>query len=87
MPCSERHTGEYLGTGSPRRATQAECEIAARDYMDQDLGTVGTELMVEALDIASGSPVPERCIIEARGSHLLDGTVHDLGVKSPPIVQ
>ena len=85
VACSVLHSGEYLATGSPRKATDAECQLAAAKYMDQNPGNLIEDLMVQVLDVSSKTSDPARCTILARGNHLLTTSVRDLGSRPVPI--
>ena len=84
--CSELHTGEYIGTGSLRRADPGDCAAAATAYMNQSLtDDIGQDIEVDVLDVKTNQPIPERCLISARGNHQLTDTVRNLGVRPVPI--
>jgi hypothetical protein len=85
VACSELHSSEYFATGSLRRATTEECEVAAVQYMDQTPANVVDELQIRALNVVSNSPDPARCAIDARGNHLLVDSVRNLGSRPVPI--
>lgn len=85
VPCSIRHTGEFVATGSLRRATLAACVTAATRYLNQDVNEIGQDLQVRVLDIKTDDPAPERCLIEVRGNHTLSGSVRNLGVNPVPL--
>ena len=85
VPCSALHSGEYLATGSLRRATDAECQVAAAKYMDQNPGNLIEDLMIHVLPVSSTSTDPARCTILARGNHLLTTSVRALGSRPVPI--
>jgi hypothetical protein len=85
VPCSALHSGEYVATGSTRRASDAECQLAAARYLDQVPGALVDDLDVRVFAVASGTKDPARCIIEARGSHLLTTSVRNLGTRPVPI--
>jgi hypothetical protein len=86
IPCSEDHTGEYVATGNPRRATEADCLVAAATYLDQLPGNLTEDLIVRPIDVKTGHPDPARCIIDARGNHRLTTTVRNLGSRPVPIL-
>ena len=85
VACSSLHSSEYFATGSLRRATTAECEVAAVQYMDQTPANVVDELQIRAMNVVSNSPDPARCAIDARGNHLLVDSVRNLGSRPVPI--
>lgn len=85
VACSSLHSGEYLASGSPRRATAAECQVAAAKYLDQNPGNLLEDLEVRALTVATGTADPARCIIDARGNHLLTTSVRNLGSRPVPV--
>jgi hypothetical protein len=85
VDCSQLHSGEYVATGSLRRATQEECLAAAERYLDQTPANVAEDLTVDVLDVKSGTPDPARCTIDARGTHFLDDSVRNLGSHPVPI--
>jgi hypothetical protein len=85
VDCSQLHSREYVATGSLRRATQAECLVAVARYLNQLPANLADDLIVGVRDVASGTPDPARCTIDARGSHLLDDSVRDLGSRPVPI--
>ncbi|GAA1696799.1 hypothetical protein GCM10009745_48620 [Kribbella yunnanensis] len=86
VPCSALHSGEYVGTGSLRRATDPECQLAAAKYLDQVPGALVEDLEVRVFAVASGTKDPARCIIDARGNHLLTTSVRNLGTRPVPIL-
>lgn len=86
VPCSQDHTGEYVATGSPRRASDADCLVAAATYLDQLPGNLTEDLTVRPIDIKTGHPDPARCIIDARGNHRLTTSVRNLGTQPVPIL-
>lgn len=83
--CAQVHSGEYFATGSLRRATLAECLAAAETYLDQLPANVADDLVVNVLPVPSGTKDPARCTIDARGNHLLTGTVRSLGSSPVPV--
>ncbi|MFK4088453.1 hypothetical protein ACI2LF_30345 [Kribbella sp. NPDC020789] len=85
VPCSALHSGEYVATGSTRRATDAECQLAAARYLDQVPGALVEDLEVRVFAVPSGTKDTARCIIDARGNHLLTTTVRNLGTHPVPI--
>jgi hypothetical protein len=85
VPCSELHSGEYLSTGRPGRATEVECRVAAAQYLDQRPEYVAGDLQIRPLDVRSGTADSARCVIDARGNHLLTGSVRNLGQRPVPI--
>lgn len=85
VPCSALHSGEYVATGSTRRASEAECQLAAARYLDQVPGALVEDLEVRVFAVPSGTKDPARCIIDARGNHLLTTTVRNLGPRPVPI--
>jgi hypothetical protein len=85
VACSALHSGEYVATGSARRATVAECQLAAAKYLDQVPGALVEDLDVRVFDIPGGTKDPARCIIDARGNHILTTSVRDLGSRPVPI--
>ncbi|GAA1536228.1 hypothetical protein GCM10009741_43500 [Kribbella lupini] len=85
VACSALHSGEYVATGSQRRATAAECQLASAKYLDQVPGALVEDLEVRVFDVASGTKDPARCIIDARGNHLLTTSVHALGSRPVPV--
>jgi hypothetical protein len=85
VACSSLHSSEYFATGSLRRATTEECEVAAVQYMDQTPANVVDELQIRAMNVVSNSPDPARCAIDARGNHLLVDSVRNLGSRPVPI--
>ena len=85
VSCGVLHSGEYLATGNLRRATDAECQVAAATYLDQNPGNLLEDLEVHPLPVESGNPDTARCIINARGNHLLTTSVRDLGSRPVPI--
>ncbi|WP_405064417.1 hypothetical protein OG474_22935 [Kribbella sp. NBC_01505] len=85
VPCSDLHSGEYVATGSTRRASDSECQLAAARYLDQVPGALVEDLEVRVFAVASGTKDPARCIIDARGNHLLTTSVRNLGTRPVPI--
>jgi len=85
VPCSALHSGEYVATGSTRRATDAECQQAAARYLDQVPGALVEDLEIRVFAVPSGTKDPARCIIDARGNHLLTTSVRNLGTRPVPI--
>jgi hypothetical protein len=85
VPCSVPHTGEYLATGSLRRATDDECLLAAVTYLDQTPGNLSDDLAIHPLEVKSGTPDSARCTIDARGNHQLTTSVRNLGPGRVPL--
>ncbi|GAA3574592.1 hypothetical protein GCM10022235_50260 [Kribbella ginsengisoli] len=85
VACSVPHTGEYLATGSLRRASDDECQLAALAYLDQTPGNLSDDLVVRPLDVKTGTPDSARCSIDARGNHQLTGSVRSLGPRPVPL--
>ncbi|GAB3936015.1 hypothetical protein GCM10029976_047180 [Kribbella albertanoniae] len=85
VACSALHSGEYVATGSTRRASDAECQLAAARYLDQVPGALVEDLEVRVFAVESGTKDLARCIIDARGNHLLTTSVRNLGTRPVPI--
>jgi hypothetical protein len=83
--CAQVHSSEYFATGSVRRATPDECLAAAETYLDQLPVNVADDLIVSVLPVPTGTRDPARCSIDARGNHLLTGTVRSLGSRPVPV--
>jgi hypothetical protein len=79
VPCSDDHTGEYVGIPANQ---PLDCVRAAEAYMNATYGRVAGELRIVTHRRADGP----RCEIEALGSNLLTASVRDIGVSTLPIV-
>ena len=86
VSCSTVHTGEYVATGNSKRATDADCLVAATTYLDQLPGNLVEDLIVRPINVKSGHPDPARCIIDARGNHRLTDSVRNLGSRPVPVL-
>lgn len=83
--CSQPHTGEYIGSGRTGRATPQECAAAAKTYINKAPAQYAATLRIDVLDLVSGAPVSQRCVVSARGGRLLTTTIRNLGVWPVPV--
>ncbi len=86
VPCNEPHTGEYIATGSKRRATFSECVAAANIYTDQGFDENKDLLQAVALATIDGEDNGPRCMIAVRGTQSLDASIRGLGVNAVPLM-
>ena len=76
--CSQRHTSEFIGTGSTRRASPQQCATAARIYINKPPASYADKLSIAVLPGGL-------CLVSARGNHLLTTTIRNLGVWPVPL--
>lgn len=85
VPCDEPHSGEYVATGAKGKANQAECEETAGTYMERSIAANADLLRVQVIANTDDDQNSARCLISARGTQRLAGSLRRLGVNTVPI--
>ncbi|TDC35492.1 hypothetical protein [Kribbella albertanoniae] len=60
-------------------------DVTVAKSLDQVPGALVEDLEIRVFAVASGTQDPARCIIDARGNHLLTTTVRNPGTRPVPI--